>query len=275
MYLSEELEIALEGRGYPIGTKRERSDGVYIKTRLGWKRFTKARKKAAEEKRQMSASVQGLKDIMPKLDSPLSLGGHIAKAKELQKGHEKGFDQLMGKLQELAPGAKVKGRVKKLESVIGKIVRKEGAYKDAGDLQDITGARVIHDTTEQVLATVARLKKEYAGNVLNDDDKINMPNKDGYRSYHLIVRDKDGLEKEIQIRTKSQDKMGDWHHDIYKPVNEAQEKVLAKSKTELNEYAKKLWDWYEKQDRGQDPGPEPDCPESAKLFGCGPDDPKG
>jgi ppGpp synthetase/RelA/SpoT-type nucleotidyltranferase len=281
MMISEQLLMALGERrgfrrfrrgGFPVGTKRRRKDGDYIKTRRGWVRIPKGSKKKSPEAEKISSAVSGLKKAVEagKLKKGMSLGQHIKKSKQVQKKHAQNFDKLMSKMKELAPGAEVQGRVKKLESVMGKMLRKPDKYKEAGDLQDVTGTRVIHDTPDQVLATVGRIKDEFE--VVDEDDYITKPKSDGYMSYHMIIKDKDGLEKEVQVRTKNQNRMGDWAHDIYKPQTPEQEKAVQEARDVLEDYATKLWKWYEKKDRGEDPGPEPDCPEIAKKsFGCGPE----
>lgn len=270
--LAEQLQDALEERrGFKIGTKRDRKAGTFIKTSKGWFRFSSKRGKKEKVRQAVSASVEVLKGAIDngKLKPGMGLGAHIKKAKRLQGEHAKNFNKLLGKLGKLSgPGAKVFGRVKTLESVLGKLVRKP-KYGDAGGLQDITGARVIHDTPDQVLATVAKMKEEF--DVVNEDDYITNPKSDGYMSYHMTIKDKDGLEKEVQVRTKNQDKMGDWAHDIYKPLNKDQEKAVQKFGDTLNTYATDLWKWHNKKDKGKDPGPKPDCPPVAKkTFGCGP-----
>jgi ppGpp synthetase/RelA/SpoT-type nucleotidyltranferase len=170
-------------------------------------------------------------------------------------------------LQELAPpGASVKGRVKDLESAVGKIARKP-KYGTATKLQDVTGTRVIMDTIDEVKATVNKIKAKY--DIVEEDDYISEA-LNGYRSHHLIAKDENGLEFEIQVRTKNQNTWADWAHDMYKPVNPAQEKAMAESSEEINDFKMRMSAFFYAKDDPKAPSvAKPKCPESVKVsFGC-------
>ena len=182
--------------------------------------------------------------------------------------HEAGLHTFTAKLRALAPKARVAARVKTTQSIKDKLALKP-QYKSARELQDVTGARIVHNSTAEVLATVAKIKRTYA--VVTFDDYIDRPKASGYMSYHLIVRDRDGLQKEIQVRTEAQHALADWHHDIYKPITDEQKQVKAQHGPLADDYAKALWQWHSKRDRGQPAGTRPiPHPDIARVFGVGP-----
>lgn len=205
-----------------------------------------------------------------------SLAGHVQIARALLAKHADSMPAFKEALAKAAPeGAKVKARTKEIHSVIGKIVEKtkqgKARYSSAHGLQDMTGARIVCKSVQDVKSTVENLKKSFT--VIEGDDYVDKP-KDGdkglgYRSHHLILKDKDGLEKEVQIRTPFQDRHGDWCHDVYKPVNEAQEKVLAESADEIADYARRISDYYFAIESGKTDVEPVQCPDSVKnTFGC-------
>lgn len=274
MQISEELASSLyEAKPLPIGTKRQWKSGWFIKTRKGWVRLPKSGgTKEAKKREDMPGSADALKKAIDegKLKKGMSLADHVRKAKKVRDDHEQGIGKFMQDLQSIAPEADVQGRVKQLDSIIGKLVRKP-KYGDAEGMQDTTGSRVLHDSIDGIQDTVRKIKERY--NVIDEDDYISNPKEEGYMSHHLIVQDDDGLSKEIQVRTHRQNELGEWAHNIYKPLNEDQEKALEKAGDQIRDYAKQAWKHIEKADRGKDPGKEPDCPEIVrKSFGCAPMD---
>ena len=191
---------------------------------------------------------------------------HARIAGEFLGKHSKSLNRFMGSLSELAPkDAKVKARVKDVESALGKLARKP-KYGDATKLQDGTGARVICHSIDEVKSTVEKLKKKYK--VVNEDDYITKPQGD-YRSHHLIVEDDDGLQKEIQVRTENQNTFADWSHNVYKPHTREQSDTLRSSGKEIGAYSKAMGDYLFDQDSGKRVGDKPPCPPPVKAyFGC-------
>lgn len=109
------------------------------------------------------------------------------------------------------PDAIVVQRLKRLDSITGKIVRypKMQLYK----MQDLGGCRVIVDTIDQVYESVDRYKKSRIRHILKREyDYIQNPKDSGYRSYHMVYQfysdKKETYNKdifiEIQFRTKLQ-----------------------------------------------------------------------
>ncbi len=239
------------------------------------------RKEQADPKMQAQLSQAkktaiALQDLIKQGKLSGSLASHVALTSSLLRKHSDGMDKFKAALADAAPSdAKVKARTKEMHSVLGKIVSKTQAgkarYKDAHGLQDMTGARIVCKSVQDVKSTVANLKKNFT--VVEGDDYVDEP-KDGqqglgYRSHHLILRDKDGLEKEVQIRTPSQDKHADWCHDVYKPVNAAQSKIMEEKADEISQYARNVSDYFYHVESGKMDVAKVPCPESVKLtFGC-------
>lgn len=109
------------------------------------------------------------------------------------------------------PNAIVVQRLKRLESITGKIERfpQMQLYK----MQDLGGCRVIVDTIDQVYDAVSRYKNSRIRHILKREyDYIQNPKDSGYRCYHMVYQfqsDKfDAYNKnmliEIQFRTKLQ-----------------------------------------------------------------------
>lgn len=109
------------------------------------------------------------------------------------------------------PNAIVVQRLKRLESIIGKLVRFDdmSLYR----MQDLGGCRVIVDSINEVYASLSRYKESRIRHVLKrEDDYIQNPQTSGYRSYHMVYKfhsdRKETYNKniyiEIQFRTKLQ-----------------------------------------------------------------------
>lgn len=109
------------------------------------------------------------------------------------------------------PNAVVVQRLKRLESIIGKIER----YPDMSlyRMQDLGGCRVIVDSIEQVYETVNRYKNSRIRHILKREyDYIQNPKDSGYRSYHMVYQFQSDKSEtynknmliEIQFRTKLQ-----------------------------------------------------------------------
>ena len=114
-------------------------------------------------------------------------------------------------LRQKNPDAIVVQRLKRLESITGKIQRFPDMqlYK----MQDLGGCRVIVDNIEQVYNAVNEYKSSRIRHILKREyDYIANPKESGYRSYHMVYQfhsdSKDTYNKnmfiEIQFRTKLQ-----------------------------------------------------------------------
>lgn len=109
------------------------------------------------------------------------------------------------------PNAIVVQRLKRLESITGKIER----FPDMSlyRIQDLGGCRVIVDTIDQVYKVVNKYKNSRVRHILKREyDYIHNPKDSGYRSYHMVYQfqsdKKETYNKnmliEIQFRTKLQ-----------------------------------------------------------------------
>lgn len=276
MRLSEDLQQAIldEGRAYAPGTIRTWKGGKFIKTARGeWEpvqgdadRASKRQEYVAKTKAtvgEFKAAVAGGKF------GNRTLGQHLKIAKDFQSKHDGNLTRFKGDLSAIAgPGASVKARTKTLESMIGKMLRKP-KYQSADQLQDGTGARIVHQTIDQVKRTVDKIKAKYK--VVAEDDYISKPHPDDptYRSHHLVIEDEDGLQKEVQIRTGNQNKFADWSHNVYKPRTPAESRAVDKNKDVISEYAKGMSDYFFRKDSGEAVGSPPDCPGAVKAsVGC-------
>lgn len=109
------------------------------------------------------------------------------------------------------PDAIVVQRLKRLESITGKIER----FPDMSlyRMQDLGGCRVIVDTVDQVYEAIEKYKNSRIRHILKREyDYIQTPKDSGYRSYHMVYQfqsdKKETYNKnmliEIQFRTKLQ-----------------------------------------------------------------------
>ncbi len=109
------------------------------------------------------------------------------------------------------PNAIVVQRLKRLDSIIGKLDR----FSDMSlyRMQDLGGCRVIMDSIDDVYASLNRYKNSRIRHELKREyDYIQEPKQSGYRSYHMVYQfhsdKKDTYNKnmliEIQFRTKLQ-----------------------------------------------------------------------
>ena len=114
-------------------------------------------------------------------------------------------------LRRCNPDAIVVQRLKRLESITGKIER----FPDMNlyRMQDLGGCRVIVDTIDQVYEAVDKYKNSRIRHILKREyDYIINPKNSGYRSYHMVYQfqsdKKETYNKnmliEIQFRTKLQ-----------------------------------------------------------------------
>ncbi len=114
-------------------------------------------------------------------------------------------------LRKRNPDAIVVQRLKRLESIMGKLER----FPDMNlyRMQDLGGCRVILDTIEQVYDSVCNYKSSRIRHIQKREyDYIKSPKTSGYRSYHMVYQfqsdKKETYNKnlliEIQFRTKLQ-----------------------------------------------------------------------
>ena len=239
-------------------------------------RLAKLPKKERDAKRQeylqkMVGTVNALNAAIEKGVLSGTLSEHVRIAKKFIAKHNTNFESSMGQMTQAIQTAgvtniTVTGRTKALESTLGKLVRKP-KYGTADKLQDGTGMRVVCKSVQDVRKAVAAVRAKYE--VVEEDNYIDTPQGD-YRSHHLIIRDEDGLQKEIQIRTGNQNIWADWFHDVYKPMTPEQLEAAEQHIDILNDYASKMAEYFWQVDQGKDPGAMPNCPNviAQTPFGC-------
>ena len=194
----------------------------------GWKELPVHIETPADTDRRINKEVKSA-------EAKLKYGKDVYKAaKQTLKAHADGLDGLKSRLEEVAKGKVGQPRDKTTWSALDKVESKrleaikDGKpikYKTVADLQDLSGARVVSANIDDVRATAAAIADRFEV-IGKPDDYIEKPLDTGYRSYHMIIKDDDGLVKEIQIRTPNQDKWAIWGHDPYKPQNAAQKAAV-------------------------------------------------
>ena len=174
--------------------------------------------------------------------------------------------EMQDNLNKNLEGVVISGRVKQIDSMVGKIARKPELYATVGDLNDISGVRVMADDLDGVFKSLAYIKDNY--NVVEEKNNIDV-DRDGYRSYHAIIDDGSGILSEIQIRTKNEDVWANYVHDrIYKPSNKKLKNYVSKNKDMVNNYILGMSEYFHNIDRG-DTDKRPDCPENIQVvMGC-------
>jgi|TARA_R110000850_G_scaffold135740_1_gene256876 ppGpp synthetase/RelA/SpoT-type nucleotidyltranferase len=174
---------------------------------------------------------------------------------EMQKDFNKNLDNVV-----------VSGRVKGIDSMIGKLARKPELYATVSDLNDVSGVRVMAENLNDVFKSLDYIKDNY--NVVEEKNNIDV-DRDGYRSYHAIIDDGSGVLSEIQIRTKNEDVWANYVHDrIYKPSNKKLKNYVSKNKEMVTNYILGMSEYFHNVDRG-DVSEKPDCPEKIEvMMGC-------
>lgn len=264
---------------YPPGTIRKWRTGSVIKTRDGeWVPYEvgsahvtfKAPAVAhAEVDEDPMVAIDRLRQ-QGLLPADVTAQQQAAIAHEVIGQQQAQFPKTLEQLRVLASGegAAVLGRLKEPASALGKLVRKPKNYKTARDLKDGSGFRVICASIGDLRASVEAIKSQFETSASDEEDYISQP-KDGYRSYHLIIKDVDGYFKEVQVRTPNEDTWANWCHDVYKPQSLQQRETLKKYAKEILEYSKAMSDYYYAKDTGVPPPVPPGClPIVEKVFGC-------
>lgn len=218
-----------------------------------------------ETKPEVPAYLRDFQDtLVGKLPAGYTLAQHYLIAQDVIAKHNAGYADFLFKVWSSATkNAEITGRVKHVYSALSKLIVKPH-YGDTRKLQDVTGIRIVCADIPEVHENVRRLKKAYK--VVNEDNYIKHP-KNSYRAYHIVVRDKDKLEKEVQILTRNELKFALWQHNLYKPLTSLQKRVVAKDATAAKSYAAAMSRYFYDIDRGKD-ATKPICPnEVHAVFG--------
>ena len=122
------------------------------------------------------------------------------------------------------PIESIKTRLKSIESIFGKLKRKNlplTLESIEENLNDIAGIRVICSFTEDVYTIANALLKQDDVKLIEAKDYIKNPKPNGYRSLHLIIelpiflaQDKRPMKVEIQLRTIAMDCWASLEHKL-------------------------------------------------------------
>lgn len=128
-----------------------------------------------------------------------------------RSSHAYPLQVISSNLRRTNPDAIVVQRLKRLESIVGKLER----FPDMNlyRMQDLGGCRVIVDNIDQVYEALYRYKNSRIRHILKrENDYIKNPKTSGYRSYHIVYQFQSDTKEtynknmliEIQFRTKLQ-----------------------------------------------------------------------
>lgn len=122
------------------------------------------------------------------------------------------FKKLVGIINKY-PDAMATYRLKRKESILKKLYRSNGNF-ELGAMDDIAGCRVIVNSISEVYEVyneILNLKKTKEIDIKKTKDYIKNPEKSGYRSLHIIIKQtlkQENIDRqyriELQIRTKLQ-----------------------------------------------------------------------
>jgi len=87
--------------------------------------------------------------------------------------------EMQDNLNKNLEGVVISGRVKEIDSMVGKLARKPELYATVGDLNDVSGVRVMADDLDDVFKSLKYIKDNY--NVVEEKNNIDI-DRDGYRS---------------------------------------------------------------------------------------------
>ncbi|MCR5349712.1 MAG: GTP pyrophosphokinase family protein [Acholeplasmatales bacterium] len=170
---------------------------------------------------------------------------------------------------ELNPIDSIKSRVKSLESIIDKLIKKNAPFSIESiekNVRDIAGLRVICNFPEDVYKIRNGLLKQDDVTLIEEKDYIKNPKENGYRSLHLIIETpiylstgKKLMKVEVQIRTIAENFWASLEHQIHYKKNINYDKDIiddlkkvaedsAKLDLKMQQLKKRIYDVTEKED---------------------------
>lgn len=123
----------------------------------------------------------------------------------------------MGLEPGVAPIMYITSRLKDPESMKRKLMDRGLAVNHSNAtriLHDSVGCRVVCSFKSDVYRAVDILKQLADSNVVECKDYIKHPKPSGYRSYHVILRDPNGVMVEVQLRTLAMDSWAALEHQL-------------------------------------------------------------
>lgn len=144
------------------------------------------------------------------------------------------------------PIESIKTRIKSIESIHGKLERKNLPFSNEAveqNLNDIAGVRVICGFLEDIYLLADCLIQQDDVKLIKMKDYIKNPKPNGYRSLHLIVEipiflsdEKKYIKVEVQLRTIAMESWANLEHRLrYK--KKLDENILMETANELSECA--------------------------------------
>ena len=135
----------------------------------------------------------------------------------------------------------IKSRVKKPESIIGKLARRNldvSIKTIMEEIHDVAGIRVICSFVDDIYKVADMLSAQDDITVLEVKDYIKKPKENGYRSYHMIIEipvffsnEKQNITVEVQLRTIAMDFWASLEHSMkYKKNIENAEEIAKELK---------------------------------------------
>ncbi len=137
--------------------------------------------------------------------------------------YEQGLNEVIVKIQSLknsydklginSPIESVKGRIKSINSIVGKAHKKNLHKEEIFDkIDDIAGIRIICRFEQDIFAVAEHLKTRTDMKVIEEKDYVTNSKNSGYRSFHIIIRyevvgpvETKPINIEIQLRTMAMD----------------------------------------------------------------------
>ena len=135
----------------------------------------------------------------------------------------------------------IKSRVKKPESIVGKLMRRNldvTMENIMEEIHDVAGIRVICSFVDDIYKVAEMLSIQDDVTVLQVKDYIKKPKENGYRSYHMIIEIpvffsnvKQSIKVEVQLRTIAMDFWASLEHSMkYKKNIENSEQIAKELK---------------------------------------------
>ena len=167
---------------------------------------------------------RGTEDIYgahrPKMEAVLD--GLVAHAKELRAS--------MVRETEFDPIEHISARIKSDQSMREKCRRKglpETTESALFELHDAIGVRIVCAFLSDVYAVRDHIVSSPDFEVVEERDYIRHAKPNGYRSYHMILRSREGYYAEVQLRTISMDTWAALEHHLhYKKAPEGNQRLI-------------------------------------------------
>lgn len=172
-------------------------------------------------------------------------GTHLARIYEIQDELNKQIEELRVKIKEQNGMDSIDhclSRIKSEESMREKCRRKglaETTENALFEIKDAIGFRIVCTFVNDVFMVRDYLKARDDYETVEEKDYISHAKPNGYRSYHMILKTKDGYYVEVQIRTISMDTWAALEHHLKykKDIGESEQLIVKELKRCADELA--------------------------------------